>query len=382
MKAEETILNNNQLQQVLDTLENNKNETDTLLEKIEKEHENDDNSNAPLEEGIGTYITEGTIIEDSIDDDISCFDNLNSSLDEILEDNLKNTLNSNYNISNEEAITFANLIIKARNGENVDVYNNLPKELKSYINNIATEQKIPDNNKKQFLHFAAKSIIDEMVKDAEISLLSFDLEKAMQEMLPTPTEMYSEANKEYIENEFPKVAEKIKEESPEKAQNLLDMRQGYIDAYTFDTMYQILNNSKVFKNVRRSNKLWSRINTYYLQVAGVCKFKLHPLSDLEIALSKLDFSEEQSKRIITLFVYAYLEGIEDIKDPNEYNNIYRNSFANYFESNIINLSINKNLISDFSKKIKENLISLSNHIDELIANKEGELSNKKYKKRR
>lgn len=382
MKAEETILNNNQLQQVLDTLENNKNETDTLLEKIEKEHENDDNSNAPLEEGIGTYITEGTIIEDSIDDDISCFDNLNSSLDEILEDNLKNTLNSNYNISNEEAITFANLIIKARNGENVDVYNNLPKELKSYINNIATEQKIPDNNKKQFLHFAAKSIIDEMVKDAEISLLSFDLEKAMQEMLPTPTEMYSEANKEYIENEFPKVAEKIKEESPEKAQNLLDMRQGYIDAYTFDTMYQILNNSKVFKNVRRSNKLWSRINTYYLQVAGVCRFKLHPLSDLEIALSKLDFSEEQSKRIITLFVYAYLEGIEDIKDPNEYNNIYRNSFANYFESNIINLSINKNLISDFSKKIKENLISLSNHIDELIANKEGELSNKKYKKRR
>src|SRR5699024_457246 len=100
------------------------------------------------------------------------------------------------------------------------------------------------------------------------------------------------------------------------------------------------------------------------------KFNLYPLSDLKIALTKINFTKEQSERIITLFVYTYIDGITDIKDPNEYNEIYRNSFANYFEGNIKNLAISPNLVSDFSKDIKENLVKLSNLIDKHITDKE------------
>ena len=378
------ILTDDQLSQVSKVLEENKNETDSLLEQIEKDHENDDNSNAPLEEGEGQYIGDGIIMGDGESNkmDFNHFDNIDSNLDDIIEENLKDNLSNNYNISDDEALTFANLILKVRKGENVDIFNNLPKELKEIIINMATEQNIPEDNKEQFLQYASKMFIDTMIKDAELNTLSIDLEKAMKELIPTPTEMYSETNKEYIENEFPKVAEKIKETDPKKAQHLLDMRQGFIDAYTCDPMFKLLDISKVLKNIRRSNKLWNRINNDYTQIAGVCKFNLYSLADLEFALTKINFSKEQARRIISLFVYTYINGIINRKDPDEYNDIYRNSFANYFEANVKNLAISPNLVSDFSKNIKDNLIKLSNHIDDLIAIREDELSNKKHKKRR
>ena len=76
------------------------------------------------------------------------------------------------------------------------------------------------------------------------------------------------------------------------------------------------------------------------------------------------------------------DGVEDYHDESTYNDIYRNSFANYFEVNIKNLSINENLLSDFSKEIKENLVKLCDHIDTSIDEKEAELSNKKKNKKK
>ena len=43
--------------------------------------------------------------------------------------------------------------------------------------------------------------------------------------------------------------------------------------------------------------------------------------------------------ICALFVYTYTHGIENYSDETEYNSIKRNSFANYFELNMRNLTI-------------------------------------------
>lgn len=247
---------------------------------------------------------------------------------------------------------------------------------------MAIEQNVPVSNRKEFYQFSAEMIIDELIHDAELDALSIDLEKAMKELIPSPTEMYSEFNRDYIENEFVKVAEKIKEENPKTAENLLAMRQGFIDAYTYSPMYEIFKNSKIQKNVRRADVLWSRTNIEYLRLAEVCKFHLYPLNDLYKDLMKLGFSDIQAKRISTLFVYTYTNGVEDYRDETVYNDIYRNSFANYFEVNIKNFTITEELLSDFSKEIMENLKNLSKHIDTVISEKEAELSNKKKKKRR
>lgn len=380
------ILNETQLNEVIETLEEEKNETDELLAKIEEEHANDDNSNAPLEEGEGTYVSPGVLVSSRDDDESSIlnfnhFENIDTALDDIVNDNLKDTLASNYNLTDEEVLKFANLIMRVRSGEKFNIFPELPKVLQQHIIDMTAEQKIPVAQIPQFHQFSAQMIIDELIHDAELDALSIDLEKAMKELIPTPMEMYSEFNRDYIENEFLNVAEKIKEENPKTAENLLEMRNGFIDAYTYEPMYEALKNSKIVKNVRRSEVLWSRTNTEYLRLAEPSKFKLYSLDAILTSLTNLGYHIIDARRMVTLFVYTLTDGIQDYTDEAEYNNIYRNSFANYFEMNINNLAITPELQSDFSKEIRENLDKLCHRIDILIDEKNAELSNKKKKKR-
>ena len=71
----DSILTNDQLKQITDVLAENKSEADKLLEQIEKEHENDDNSNAPLEEGLVEYNPNGILTEVE-DEDFDHFENI------------------------------------------------------------------------------------------------------------------------------------------------------------------------------------------------------------------------------------------------------------------------------------------------------------------
>lgn len=382
---ENNILTENQLDKVIDTLEEAKNETDELLTKIEKEHADDDNSNAPLEEGEAICAAPGTILPEEDDKtflDFNHFENIDTALDDIVNDNLKEALSSNYDLSDDEVLKFANLIMKVRAGEkDFNMFPELPKVLQQHIVDMTAEQKIPISQIAQFHQYMAKMIIDELIHDAELDALSIDLEKAMKELIPAPMEMYSEFNKDYIENEFLNVAEKIREENPKTADNLLAMRAGFIDAYTYSNMYEVLENSKIIKNIRRAEVLWSRTNTEYLRLANACKFKLYSLNAVAKALVNLGFSDIEAKRILTLFVYTYTNGVEDYTDETVYNDIYRNSFANYFEMNINNLAITPDLQTDFSKQIRKNLDRLCHDINTIMDEKDAELSNKKKKRR-
>lgn len=374
-------INDKEIELVQEKLrENRENNKDIkILDEIDSTEY--DNSNDKLEEGEGIYISDGVIMEASNNKEFDHFENIDSTIDSLIEDNIKTNLSDKYNLSEDDALQLLLLINKVRSDEKINVYENLPDVMKQKINDMANEEQIPTKNKKAFLNFAADSLIREFINDMELDAISIDFEKALAELVPTPSEMYSETNREYIENEFVKVAEKIEKDEPAKAKNLLDMRKGFIDAYKFEPMYELLNNSKVLKNIRRCNKIWSRIESEYLSIANVCKFTLYPLADIEFALKKIGFNTVDSKRLITLFVYTYTNGINDYKDPEEYNNIYRNSFANYFEANIKNLALSPNLTSDFSKEIKENINKLVSTINDNIMKAEVELSNKKSKKR-
>lgn len=370
------------IKEMVEVLSKNRDNEDIIkVDESQKYSDSIDNSNMKLEEGTAEYISDGVIMENEDNDDFNHFENLESNIDDIIEDQVKTNLSNKYDLNDDDALNLLMIIKKVRNNEKIDVYNNLPESIKNHINKIAEEQNIPKANKNKFLHFMADSIISEFINDMEIDALSIDFEKALAELVPTPAEMYSETNRDYIENEFLKVAEKLQENNPNQAKNLLDMRQGYIDAYKFTPLYESLENSKILKNIRRCNKIWSRIDSDYLKVAGVCKFTLYPLSDIHTSLMKIGYTELESMRFITLFVYTYIKDITDYKDESQYNDIYRNSFGNYLENNIKNLAISPNLTSDFSKEIKQNLNNIINTINDKISEKELELSNKKHKKR-
>lgn len=376
-------LTDDQLKEVTNTLAENRNDTDKLMEKIELEHANDDNSNAPLEEGVGEIIGDGIILESSEEDNFDHLENIDKDLDKIIEDNINSSLSDKFELNDEDALKFASVISKIRNKEKFNVYNELPDKLKKYIDDTVSDQinNVPANKRAAYLTMVSKLLIEELISDSEFDTLSIDLEKAMKELLPTPIEMYSEVNREYIEDKFLEVAEKIKEEDPVKAQNLLNMRQGFINAYKFENMYNLLNTTNIINKIRKADKLWGRIESSYYRIASVCKFKLYPLLETKYDLMKIGLSEESATRLCALFVYTYIDGIEDFTDKDEYNDIARNSFANYFEMNVRNLTLIDNFVSDFSKSIKDNLFNLSSFIDQRVLERETELLNNKKKRR-
>ena len=302
-------------------------------------------------------------------------------LEKMIDENIQDVLVDKYGLEGEDAMKFANTIIAIRHNRPVkDLYDTLPEQLRTQIDTVTEQQgvNLPKGmSKKTYKNNLSRVILKDLIHEMEYEAI--DLEKAMNDLVPTPTELYSETNRELIEDKFPEAAEKIKETDPERARKLMDMRQGFIDAYKFEPMYEVLKNTKVIKSVRRCENIWSRIDQQYVKMAGVCKFNLYPLIDIATAISKLGFTETQAKRITTLFVYTYTDGMENFTTKEEYNDIYKNSFANYFEANMINLSISPEMITDFSKIIKENLTNLSNHIDTVISEREAELSNKKKK---
>lgn len=384
IKIMENSITDEEVLKVATMVEDSKNETDSLLDIIEKEYENYDNSNDPLEEGTSQYVNDGILMGDPDEDkkfEFDHFNNIDTDIEEIINKNLPENLGKNYNLSDEDTIKFASVITRIRAKEKFNVYSELPDELKQHIDAIVMEQDLSMVDKIKAKNAVAKMVLEDLIADAELDSISIDLEKAMKELIPGPVELYSEFNKDYIENDLIDIAEKLKEEHPKKAENLLGMRKGYIDAYTYEPLYELLNNGKIVKNIRRAEVLWSRTDCEYLRLAGICKFKLHPLETLRKSLINLGFNDIQAKRIITLFVYTYTNGVIDYNSENEYNDIYRNSFANYFEINIINLSLTNGGTSEFSKEIIENLTQLCNKIDTIIEQKEAELSNKKKKKK-
>lgn len=380
---EKTILTDAQVDSLVDVLGESRNETDSLIEEIERMCVDIDNSDAPLEEGEGQYISDGVIMGDGECKvfDFDHFKNIDNTIENIINDNIKDNLENNYNLTDEEVIKFANLIMRVRAKEKFNIYNELPKSVQEEIDKMINVQPVALKDLNTVRQYTAKMVIDELIADSELDALSIDLEKAMKELLPAPLEMYSEFNKEYIEEEFLKIAEEIKDENPNTAKNILAMREGYINAYTYENMYEVFKNSKIQKHVRRAEVEWSRTKKEYESVAGVCKFNLYSLADINKSLITLGFTDLEAKRIITLFVYTYTDGITDYKDETQYNDINRNAFANYFEINIKNLAIGETLLSDFSKQIKLNLQYLNDHIDDAMIDLERELSNKKNKKR-
>ena len=366
----ETITNQ-ELDMVKEKLSESINETDKLLADIEKKHENDDNSNAKLEEGIAQFINDGTLIggEELEDDDFSHFENINAKIDELIENSISENISSNYDLNDEEAIKFANLISNYRAKKNIKVFDELPKVMKEQVINLVKSQPpVQPNMITRMLEFTARAVLDELISDAELDSLSIDLDKAMKELIPDPIEVYSENNREYIEEEFPKVAESIKDKDPVRAENLMAMRQGYIDAYTYEPLYDVINNdSKINKKLRKYDVYWSRVKNDFFAVANLTKFMLYSLDDILKSLMNLGYTEKQAKRIIIVFVHKYSNGV-NLSDEKEYNDIYRNSFANYFENNIMNLAMSDAIKSEFSVTIKDNLHKLCEYIDDKFEN--------------
>ena len=158
---------------------------------------------------------------------------------------------SNLELSEEDAVVMLD-IIRNINTPNYSVFDHLPDSLKAIIisglenNSTATTK----NNKESF----ARAIIDEMIHDSGIEEAFIDLEDSLNQALNMPSivDLYSEHTREVMEVKIPEMIERIKDAEPENAKRLEDIKNAFVESYTFSRAINSFNTASfIRKAVRR-----------------------------------------------------------------------------------------------------------------------------------
>ena len=161
-----------------------------------------------------------------------------------------NTAKDTFDLDDEEVFMMMDTLTKMRNNSNYPVYPNLPKKVQTIIAKLAYDNKVPINQ----LESISRSMMEEFMREAGIDNTLIDLEKAIDEALQIPSvmDLYTDHTRNVFENIIPETVEKIKDEFPEKAQTLIEVKHAFQDSYNYSRMMmEYAKNARLRKTIRR-----------------------------------------------------------------------------------------------------------------------------------
>lgn len=289
----------------------------------------------------------------------SKLENLDKSLDELIENNLSDSISSELDLSDEDAIKFAKVLSRVRNNEKFNIYKELPRQIQEMvlkmldITNSIDEMK----NAKQLNH-VAKILIDQLIADSEMDQLSIEIDKVFDELeLPSFTDLYNDIVDESINVDF----EKAKEQHPESAELIDKMTNGYKAACSFALMEEALKTD--INKIRKAENSFKILNNKYRKAATESKYKLFDMEDIRDDLIRFGYSKETATRLLVAFLVTY-----DGTDPND---LFMNTYTFFFENNMKSLyTIGKNVTKTGARLIENtnNFVEKMNKlVDERIA---------------
>jgi len=150
--------------------------------------------------------------------------------------NVEKMLNAGLKISNEEALEILKLITEYRQYKVTDVYSRLPKQLKkmvdSYIsttNNVRGQKGIVSKNN------AARALlnmfIDKLGFNDELSKLQNEIHEEVDKTSQEIRDLLNDAYQKAFDN-----LDQIRQEDPERAKKIEDVRDGFAMADSFDEL--------------------------------------------------------------------------------------------------------------------------------------------------
>ena len=205
---------------------------------------------------------------------------------QVSKDSVIDAAKETYDLSDEEAIKIIDLVSNIRKDPKYPVYNNLPDNIKNIVNDIASKNGIPVNQRNAL----ARMILMEMMNDSELESSFIDLEKAINEALNIPSimDLYTEHVKTVMEENIPKMVEEIKDTDPDKAKMLSDVKDRFILSYSFDfAKEEYMKNSRLRKAVRRYDVELKRNLDSFNFMNDKSNFKMNDVKELPSVLNKI-----------------------------------------------------------------------------------------------
>ena len=240
--------------------------------------------------------------------------------DEKIIESTANTAKDTFDLSDEEVFQLMDTLTKMRNNPNYPVYINLPKKVQTIIAKLAYDNKVPINN----LENISKAMLEEFMKEAGIDNTLIDLEKAIDEALQIPSvmDLYTDHTKNVFENIIPETVDRIKDEFPDKAQTLLDVKHAFQDSYSYARMMmEYCSNARLRKTIRRWESEYAKV-----------------LDKFNYMNSKTNFKMNDVNLIIDILAQVLID------DPNRSAEIHRNSSEKVSEMDA--MLINKDIVME------------------------------------
>lgn len=215
----------------------------------------------------------------------------------------------NMDLSDEDAANLIDIMSKYQSDPNYPVYKNLPECMKDTIKQIAFQNQIPANKFNQI----ARMFIDEMISDAAVKEAFVDLETSLNKALNVPSisDVYSDHIREVMEKQIPETANRIREEAPEKAALLEQIRDMFKKSYDFSlAMEEYNSNTRLRKALRRYDMELKRSLDAFNFKNQNTKFKMNDVRELPEVLTKILITDKPTE------FYVYGEDGESVLDEN------------------------------------------------------------------
>ena len=278
------------------------------------------------------------------------------SIETITEDKAADAIKSSpagFDLTDEEATNMAQILIMYKSDKNMNVYAHMCPSMKERINRLCFESNIDIRERNMVAKYMIEQFIHMASEEEEFIDIEKSLEKAMK--IPSLIDIYTEHVNETMNVRIPIMAEKIREEDPEKAEALMKICHEYNNAFLYTRMRDLYDtHSSVRKEVRKRysiediTKKCSTVNT----INDRTKFKMPDSTKLLGVLSTLFQNDKEiHPSDICKFVTLVLESVFYV----DIHSVVDNSYLYYLFKNITMLSYVGDKLSDFSAELISNI---------------------------
>lgn len=278
------------------------------------------------------------------------------SMETLSEDKAAEAIKSSpagFDLTDEEASNMAKILLMYKSNKNMNVYAEMCPSMRQKINQLCFESNIDIKERGMVAKYMIEQFIKMTSEEEEFIDIEKSLEKAMK--IPSLIDIYTEHVNETMNVRIPIMAEKIREEDPEKAKALMQICTEYNNAFLYTRMRWLYDtHASVRKEVRKRysiediKKKCDTVNT----INERTKFKMPDCSTLLGILSNL-FKDDKElyPSDICKFVTLMLESLF----YTDTHSVVDNSYMYYLFKNISMLSYLGDKRSDFSAQLISNI---------------------------
>lgn len=191
-----------------------------------------------------------------------------------------------FDLSDEEVFQVMQCLENMKKNPKYPVYANLPEKMQLTISKMAYDNHVDPTK----LNDISRMILTEMINQAGVDQALVDLEKALDDALNVPSivDMYSEHTHEVMDKLIPETIESIKDEFPDKAHRLEQIREAFNSGYNFSFAKQYYeDNARLRKTMRRYETEYDRTIDHYNYMNEKSNFKMSDAHEILPALKKV-----------------------------------------------------------------------------------------------